>query len=931
MHLTSLWFGQLKRCAFAIGISLVAVACQLILRNLAGERAAIMVFLPILVFVTVTLGRAPGLIAMLIGAANVAFMTSYQIGWFGHPAPDAAPLLTYLVIGVLTVMYGGRLSTTPARAAQAERRLSMAQEGTGIGVFELDFESGKAFVTPTLCQMLGQPVMAGPIELDRWLGGLSPSHVDDSRRALQEKIDRGELRYEREQRIERPDGQVLWVLNRVSIDVGADGKLAQARGAAVDITERKQLDESLRKAQAELRQQVHDLQRLQAFAQQLVTSRDDAQAPLQALLELVVELHDADEGLLWLARERPAGFDVVAQTGFSDRRAHQVLPPTELVNSQGSDSSRKIGRLDRSQCERALAGHVEAVARAGFGAVQCTPLHASSGDVIGFISVVFSGSHATTERETRLSEVLAATATALIERDLARAVAAVNERRFTVALESSVVPFAILSPVNDDAGHIADFEWVYLNSSAARALAIDATASLGRRLGDVLPPTWKSSEMFDRYVSVLASGQSCDFEARAVAANKGGWLHVTASPLQGSVAVWFADITEHKARQQDLLDADRRKDEFLATLAHELRNPLAPIRQAVLVARSSASTAAQKQWGFDVVERQVRNMARLLDDLLDISRITRGTLQLHRARVQLSDVVDAAIETARPHIESKQHQLQIDISLEGCALNIDALRISQVLGNLLTNAAKYTDPGGFIRLGARLDAGELAIRVADNGIGLSPDQFDRMFEIFAQMPASAGRSEGGLGIGLALARGILELHGGKISVSSDGPGLGSEFTVHLPPSCVDGATSAVLQPPVAESLSGGQIIKARRVMVADDNVDAAESMAEMLRLDGHEVHVSYDGEQALAEFRRFLPEVALLDVGMPLLSGLEVARAIRSSDSGHGATLIAVTGWGQAHDQESALSAGFDHHATKPVNPSHIRMLIAEARVAQAE
>jgi PAS domain S-box-containing protein len=930
MSLTSRSFKRFKSYAIAVGVGLAAVVLQRVRRLWAGDQAPFMFVLPAMVFVAVMLGRGPGFVVMAGGALNALLLAVSSGRWASRGGEEAAMLLAYLALGASITLYGSRLRITTARAAQAERRLSMAQEHTGVGVFELDFEAGKAFITPTLCEMLGQPVMDGPIELDRWLGALHPTQVDESRRILQEKVDRGERRYEREQRIERPDGDVLWVLNRVNLDLTRDGKLAQARGAAVDITQRKRLDESLRQAQAELRQQVHDLQRLQAFAQQLMMSRDDTQAPLQALLELVVELHDADHGLLWLADQLQPGFRVVAQTGFDETGAQQVLPTTEAASRCGAEPGRHGDVLDPIGCDAVVADHRAAAARCGFAAVQSTPLHASSGGIIGFISVLFKGAHDTDERETRLGEVLAATAAALIERDSARALAAVNERRFTVALESSLVPFTILSPVHDEAGKISDFEWAYLNSSAATALAVDATTAVGRRLGDMLPPTWKSSEMFDRYVGVVQRGQACDFEARSIAANQGGWLHVTASPLQGAVAVWFADITEHKRRQQDLLEADRRKDEFLATLAHELRNPLAPIRQAILVARSPASSVDQKQWGFDVVERQVRNMARLLDDLLDISRITRGTLKLHRSHAPLSAIVEAAIETSRPHVDAKKHRLVVDIPLAGCLLDIDALRMSQVVGNLLTNAAKYTDPGGVIRISAQLDADELAIRIADNGVGLSPDQFDRLFEMFAQMPASAGRSQGGLGIGLALSRGILELHGGRISVSSDGPGLGSEFTVHLPAACVGETTAAAPEPSAGATPSPGEIVKSRRVMVADDNVDAAESLAEMLRLDGHEVHVSYDGEQALAAFRQFEPDVALLDVGMPLMSGLDVARAIRSLPSGGGATLIAVTGWGQPHDQELALRAGFDHHATKPVSPAEIRTLIAAAGVEQA-
>jgi CheY-like chemotaxis protein/two-component sensor histidine kinase len=317
-------------------------------------------------------------------------------------------------------------------------------------------------------------------------------------------------------------------------------------------------------------------------------------------------------------------------------------------------------------------------------------------------------------------------------------------------------------------------------------------------------------------------------------------------------------------------------------------------------------------------------MALLLDDLLDVARITNGSLQLRKSSVTLASLADAALESALPYIESKQHHLVRDLPEPDAILAVDALRISQVIGNLLTNAAKYTDPRGRITLSARRDGPQWLISVADNGVGISPEQLGRLFEMFAQLPTSAGRSQGGLGIGLALSRALVRLHGGDITATSAGAGGGSVFTVRLPaePMASDSEPSGAAPDAGAARIA----VPALRVLVADDNADAAESLAALLRIDGHEVHVAYDGEQALAAFSQLEPQAALLDVGMPRLSGLEVARAIRRLPAGKRAVMIALTGWGQPRDRSEALEAGFDHHTTKPVDPTHIQALIAASR-----
>jgi signal transduction histidine kinase len=375
-------------------------------------------------------------------------------------------------------------------------------------------------------------------------------------------------------------------------------------------------------------------------------------------------------------------------------------------------------------------------------------------------------------------------------------------------------------------------------------------------------------------------------------------------------------IANRERAEAALRENDRRKDEFLATLAHELRNPLAPIRQAALISRSPQATEQQKAWSHEVITRQVQNMALLLDDLLDISRITRGSLELRRQRTTLAHVVESAVETARPTIDEKRHKLVVQLPTRAVDLEADPLRLSQVLSNLLTNAAKYTDPEGNIRLVAEADGNEVVIRIIDDGIGISPEALPNIFEMFSQVSSRHEQSGGGLGIGLALSRGLIELHGGHLSAQSAGLGQGSEFAVHLP-------AQLSTNPPAREEVANGeQPARRRRVLVADDNVDAAESLAMLLRLDGHEVELAHNGPEALALFERMRPEIAILDIGMPGLNGYEVARRIRLQPGAREVTLIALTGWGQEADKAKATAAGFNHHFTKPVEPEALVALI---------
>ena len=414
-----------------------------------------------------------------------------------------------------------------------------------------------------------------------------------------------------------------------------------------------------------------------------------------------------------------------------------------------------------------------------------------------------------------------------------------------------------------------------------------------------------------RYVRADGSAVWCDVSVTALRRKDG-----TVTQFIGVIE----DISERKAQAEALREMDRRKDEFLAILSHELRNPLAPIRQAAVIAALPNTSDEQRRWATEVIRRQVQTMALLLDDLLDVSRITRGTLQLRATQANLSEVIKAAIETAQPLIAAREHRFEVEVPPEPVVFQADPLRLAQVLSNLLTNAAKYTNSGGSIRLTAEADERQIVMRVEDDGIGIAPAALPRIFTMFSQAPEAQEHAEGGLGIGLALAKGLVELHGGTIEVHSAGPNRGSTFIVTLPHQPVGRAVVREAAPPAPGATR-------RRVLVADDNRDAADSLAMLLRMDGHDVQVVYDGAQAMQAIRESPPEVALIDIGMPEMNGYEVARAVRQMLPKERVTLIAVTGWGQKHDVTRALDAGFDSHFTKPIDPLSVSALLSATPV----
>ncbi len=382
-----------------------------------------------------------------------------------------------------------------------------------------------------------------------------------------------------------------------------------------------------------------------------------------------------------------------------------------------------------------------------------------------------------------------------------------------------------------------------------------------------------------------------------------------------AVANILGDAIHRERAERELQDADRRKDEFLAILAHELRNPLAPIRNSLHILRLTGQSDPAAERVGEMMERQVNHMVRLVDDLLEVSRITRGKIELRKEPIELAAVVRSAVETSKPLVDAAGHQLAVTIPSEPLFLLGDLVRLSQVIANLLNNAAKYTEPGGQIWLKVRREADCVSISVRDTGIGIPSDMLPRVFDLFAQIDRHVGHSQGGLGIGLTLVKSLVEMHGGAVKVQSDGPGRGSEFEVRLP-------LVAGPQPDASSVSQKGLALIPRRVLVVDDNRDAADSLSTLLKLLGADVFVAYDGPEALAILGQYKPEVVLLDIGMPGMDGHEVARRIRQQPEFQDVTLIALTGWGQQEDRHRSESAGFDFHLIKPADVNVLQSLL---------
>ncbi|WP_288381295.1 PAS domain S-box protein [uncultured Massilia sp.] len=505
------------------------------------------------------------------------------------------------------------------------------------------------------------------------------------------------------------------------------------------------------------------------------------------------------------------------------------------------------------------------------------------------------------------------------------------EERYRTLITSMDEAFAIVQVLVDDAGRPVDYRFEEVN----RALELQSglVNAAGRTIREMVPDI--EERWIERYGKVALSRQPVRFTEHSAA--MGYWWDVYATPMghpdERRIAILFTDVTARRKAEKelrqlaaDLSETNRRKTEFLATLAHELRNPLAPMRTGLDLIRMAGREAPGGPKVMEMMDRQLRQMVHLIDDLMDVSRINNGKIVLKKECIDLQSAIANAVETALPAIEAAGHAVRVDLPPDALMVEVDRTRLAQILANLLANAVKYTPNGGAITVAAARSGAAMRIEVSDTGIGIPAEEQARVFDMFSQVSRNMGRAQGGLGIGLSLVRSLVDLHDGSVAVSSVGMGKGSTFTVELPeaPDC---------PPPGADTGAAALAAQARdaglRILIADDNVDAAHLLADLLEISGHAVSAVHDGREALEHITADRPDMAILDIGMPGLNGYEVARTIRATPGMDGTVLVALTGWGGELDRSRSKEAGFDAHLTKPASVDELERMIAQVRGAR--
>ncbi|MCC2955715.1 PAS domain-containing protein [Massilia sp. IC2-477] len=472
-------------------------------------------------------------------------------------------------------------------------------------------------------------------------------------------------------------------------------------------------------------------------------------------------------------------------------------------------------------------------------------------------------------------------------------------------------------------------DWTEMHELDGRGFLKDSTEPEPFWLNDYVPED-ERERVYAAVREAIRTGSVFELEHRVRRIDGSvGWALSRAVPMadaQGHVYEWVgaaSDITERKAAEEKLRESDRRKDEFLAMLAHELRNPIAPISAAAALLQRVKADESLVRRTSEIIARQVGHMTGLIDDLLDVSRVTRGLVEMECAPLDLRDVLQDAVEQVMPQVEARRHALSLATPPEPVMVMGDKKRLVQVVANLLNNATKYTPEGGRLEVRGSASGGHACIEVLDNGIGMTPELTGRVFDLFAQAERSADRSLGGLGLGLALVKSLVELHGGAVACTSPGLGLGSTFSVCLPCLATENMAGDLsgAHDPAGAGAAGAPL----RVLVVDDNVDAAVMLSMVLEASGHQTLVEHGAREALARAREVAPQVCLLDIGLPEMDGKELARRLRAEPATAGAVLVAVTGYGQDSEREQIMAAGFDHHLVKPVDMDRLGRILAAA------
>ncbi|MEW6268394.1 MAG: alpha/beta fold hydrolase [Thermodesulfobacteriota bacterium] len=667
---------------------------------------------------------------------------------------------------------------------------------------------------------------------------------------------------EAEFRVVRADGTMRWCVGGAAVVTDARGASVRVTGVTYDITERRLAEEALKESEERLR---HALR--------------------------------AGRMVAW------EWSGVSGRMRLSDTAGEVLGVPSAIETME--EALARVHPDDRERLERTIRGAIE---RGGGYTCEFRAIRPDDGRVIwiedrGRVALGDDG------------RPIAASGLIL---DVTEKVLAEQRARRLASILEATPDFVAIAD--------AEGRLLYVNRAGRRLAGLDDTSE-SLPPAATLCPAWAAERIVTEWLPramehgvVAAEGALLDVRGREIPVSFVLLVHRSDTGKVEFLSTVARDISERTRIEEALRAADRRKDEFLAMLAHELRNPLAPIRNAVEILKLRASSDPQLAWPRDVIDRQIDHLTRLVDDLLDVSRITRGRIELKKEVVDLVTVVGRAVEASRPLIDARKQHLEIALPSEPLRVEGDVTRLSQVLSNLLHNAAKYTEEGGHVWLRAEREADEVVLRVRDDGMGIAPDVLPHVFELFTQSERTLDRAQGGLGIGLTVVRRLVEMHGGRVEASSGGTGSGSEFTVHLP--LVAASSPEGRAPGDDPAEPAPDAANAHRILVVDDNVDAAESMALLLGLCGHVVRTAHDGPSGIQIAREFAPDAVLLDIGLPGMNGYEVAYEMRREPRLRGTILIALTGYGTSEDRARALQAGFDHHLTKPVDPETLDSLI---------
>ena len=759
-------------------------------------------------------------------------------------------------------------------ALQASKeRLRLALEAGVMATWDAHVPSGLTIWNEEHFRMLGYAPGTVTPGYPAWADRVHPEDLASTQDLLQRSLDHGGD-YCAEFRTLWPDGTVRWLETRGRVEHDAAGQPLRCYGVMLDTTARKQAENALRESQERLRSVLENSLDA-AYRRDLRTDTYDYLSPVM---------------------EQVMG-----------------LSPEQMRNMSVQEIVERIHPEDRERVEetiregmRSHKGRVEYRFRQDDGQYRWMADHFIVQTAADGLPILRSG----TVRD-------------VTEQKQAEAALRESEERFRAFIDSNVIGILF----GDVDGRVYD-----CNAELARIIGRSRQEVLAGKVRwtDITPPEDLPLDE-QAIVAAQATGRCTPYEKHYIRPD-GSCVPVVVGytllePQRQRSVAFILDITDRK-RMEDALrevnlqlaEADRRKDEFLAMLAHELRNPLAPVRNAVQILRAVGSKEVAAQRQKDVIDRQVTHMSHLLDDLLDVSRVTRGKINLERQPLPLIDVLAHAIEIVTPLIQHRRHELTYTPPTDMLLVEGDLDRLAQVFGNLLTNAANYTDEGGRIGLEAACEDGQVVVRVRDNGVGIAADLLPHVFDLFAQADHSMGRAQGGLGIGLTMVQQLVKMHGGTVEARSAGLGKGSEFIVRLPALAAEPA-SEMMSPTIPTQFGVG-VATARRVLIVDDIIDSAESLAELLGLWGHETQTAHSGATALDWARWFRPEVVLLDIGMPGMDGFEVARRLRQIPEMAGAVLVALTGYGQTQDREATRAAGFNHHLVKPVDLDALRVLL---------